>query len=156
MQMADAKPNPVFTMKMSSTSPSHARTDISVRDVETVVDEPEVRGGTNLGPSPTEFQLAALMSCTNVISNRLAHKMGLEYEGVSIEAECDFDRRGALIEAEVDTPFVAVRLAITVNSNATDEQIQQISDDLAKYCPIEKTMSGSGTKITKTWTVNRG
>ncbi len=154
--MADKKPSTIFTMKLSSTSPTHARTDISVRDVETVVDEPEVRGGTNLGPSPTEFQLAALVSCTNVIGNRLAGQMGVDWHGLSIEVEADFDRRGVLIEKEIDTPFVAVRMAISVDSNATDEQIQQISDDLARYCPIEKTMTGSGTMITKTWTVNRG
>ena len=50
--MADAavKAKTMVQMTMPGTCPTHARTDITVRDVETVVDEPKDRGGTNLGP----------------------------------------------------------------------------------------------------------
>ena len=44
----------VVTMKLEGAVKSHARTDILARDVESVIDEPTVRGGTNLGLTPTE------------------------------------------------------------------------------------------------------
>jgi len=39
----------VVHMKLEGSSKSHSRTDILTRDVESVIDEPIVRGGTNLG-----------------------------------------------------------------------------------------------------------
>ena len=47
----------VVHMKLEGSSKSHSRTDIITRDVESVIDEPIVRGGTNLGLSPTELSL---------------------------------------------------------------------------------------------------
>ena len=44
----------VVHMKLDGSSKSHSRTDIITRDVESVIDEPIARGGTNLGMSPTE------------------------------------------------------------------------------------------------------
>jgi putative redox protein len=43
--------------------PTHSRTEISVRDVKAVVDEPKEREGTNMGPTPTETMVAALIAC---------------------------------------------------------------------------------------------
>ena len=37
----------VVHMKLEGSSKSHSRTDILTRDVESVIDEPIVRGGTN-------------------------------------------------------------------------------------------------------------
>ena len=39
----------VVHMKLDGSSKSHSRTDIITRDVESVIDEPIARGGTNLG-----------------------------------------------------------------------------------------------------------
>jgi len=39
----------VVHMKLEGSSKSHSRADIIARDVESVIDEPVARGGTNLG-----------------------------------------------------------------------------------------------------------
>ena len=57
-------------MRVKGSSKSHSRADIISRDVESVIDEPEVRGGTNLGLTPTETLLASLIGCSNVITHR--------------------------------------------------------------------------------------
>ena len=75
--MATVKPNLVGRLKLHGNSRSHARTDISVRDVETTTDEPEQRGGTNMGLSPVETLMAALIGCTNVISHKIAARDGV-------------------------------------------------------------------------------
>ena len=51
----------VVTYRAKATCPSHSRTDIPVRDLVAVIDEPIERGGTNLGPSPTETALTCLL-----------------------------------------------------------------------------------------------
>ena len=67
----------VIKMKVEGAVKSHARTDILARDVETVIDEPNARGGTNLGLTPTETLMASLIGCTNVISHRIAESIGI-------------------------------------------------------------------------------
>ena len=44
----------VVTVHLDGACVSHSRTDVHVRDRVLVIDEPEERGGTNAGPSPTE------------------------------------------------------------------------------------------------------
>lgn len=140
-------------MRMTGTAASHARTDIAVRDLTAVIDEPEARGGTNKGLTPTETLLSALIGCTNVISSRLAERDGLRLEGMEIAARASFDRRGAALEADVAVPFPAIALDITLRSDATPDQLDRLKRDLATHCPIARVLRAAGTEITETWTV---
>lgn len=142
----------ITEMKMSGKARSHARTDIGVRDVEAIIDEPEARGGTNKGLTPTETQIAALVGCTNVITQRLAHRDGVEIGDLQIEALTKFDRRGASLEEEIDLPFPEVTLEITLATDASEAQLEKIKSDLGRYCPIAKMMRAAGTTITENWT----
>ena len=94
----------VVTYRATAACPTHARTEIPVRDLTVVIDEPTERGGTNLGPSPTETAMAALIGCTNVIGHKNAHRLGIDLGEVTIKADCQFDRRGVLMQEEIDLP----------------------------------------------------
>jgi uncharacterized OsmC-like protein len=151
--MNTVKVKTLNTPKMDAVCVSHARTDLSTRDVTIHIDEPEARGGTNLGFTPTESVVAGLLGCTNVISNRIAHSIGVEFEGMEIKCDYDFDPRGAQLKMEVDLVFHEIRMNISVKSNATPEQIEKIRTDLAKFCPVAKLFTGAGGKIVDTWNV---
>jgi putative redox protein len=151
--MAEAKVKTTVTMKLEGSCPSHSRSDVSVRDVELVIDEPTERGGTNLGPSPTETMMAALIGCTNVISNKIAEGMGVKFHRVDISAAAAFDRRGVTLQAEVDVPFPEITLDINVTTDANQDQIKEIQTELAKFCPIAKVIRGGGSVINENWTI---
>ena len=68
--MANVKPKNVVDMKVSGQAVTHAQTDVTVRDLTVIVDEPEPRGGTNLGATPTETVAVALAGCLNVMGHR--------------------------------------------------------------------------------------
>lgn len=54
-------PDNIVTNRARGVSLSHSATEIHIRDLATVIsDEPPSRGGTNKGPSPLEYILAAL------------------------------------------------------------------------------------------------
>ena len=95
----------VVTYRAKAECPTHARTEIPVRDLNVVIDEPTERGGTNLGPTPTETAMTALIACTNVIGHKNAKRLGIDLGEISIDADCKFDRRGVLMEEEIDIPF---------------------------------------------------
>lgn len=144
----------VVDIKMSGIAETHARMRISGRDLSAVTDEPAARGGTNQGFTPTETLVAALIGCTNVIATRIAEKMGLQVEDMKIDAHALFDRRGVMLEEELDVPFPEIALAISCRTDATPDQLAQWQRDLARFCPVSKVIRGSGTKITETWTVS--
>ena len=141
-------------MSMSATGETHARTKINIRDVGSVIDEPEARGGTNQGLTPTETLMASLIGCTNVISKRIAHKMGIELGEMDIQLSAKFDRRGTMLEEEIDVPFSEVTMDIEIDTDATEEQINMLKIDLAKFCPIAKVLRGSGVNIIENWIIN--
>jgi putative redox protein len=104
--MAVVKEKTVVTQRIHGDCPTHSRTEISTRDVRTV-DEPKERDGTNMGPSPTETLVAALIACTNVISHKCAKKHGVDFKSMSIDAESMLDRRGTQLLEEIEVPEVS-------------------------------------------------
>ncbi|WP_422383647.1 OsmC family protein [Roseibium album] len=130
---------------------SHSRMDVTIRDLTFSIDEPEVRGGTNMGPAPTEAALAALAGCTNVIGNKCAGKLGVDIGHLSIEITCEFDRRGVTLEEEIDVPFVALRQVVTSDGTATEEDLSRVASNVAKFCPLSKLFEQSGTALETIW-----
>lgn len=151
--MVNIKPKTTVPMRQSAVGDTHSRTYIKVRDVEVVIDEPIERDGTNLGITPTETLMSSLIGCTNVITKRIAHHMGIQCGKMEIELSAMMDRRGTMLMAEVEQPFSDVVMDITLETDATPEQMEAVKTDLSKYCPIEKVIAGSGVSITKNWTL---
>ena len=81
-------------MKMEGEANTHALTKMKVRDLSISTDEPVERGGTNTAPLPTETMLASLIGCTNVITQKIATKHGIDVLRLKIVATARFDRRG--------------------------------------------------------------
>ncbi len=153
--MVNIKQKTVVKVNIEGRCPTHSRTDIAVRDTETTIDEPVERGGTNLGPSPTETALAALVGCTNVIAQKIARKHGIEVQSMTVDLEATFDRRGVILEEEVEVPFPDIKLLINMTTDADDSLIETVKTELAMYCPVAKVFRNAGSKLTEEWTITR-
>ncbi len=129
--------------------------DISVRDVEYVIDEPAQRGGTNMGPAPTEAMLGALIGCTSVISQKIAKKIGVTFDEMSIELEATLDQRGVNLNTDVAVPFPKIILNIAVTTRASDEEMATIRSELQRFCAVATVFRAAGTNIVENWTVTR-
>ena len=154
--MAEKKAKTEVTMKITATCPHHSRADISVRDVEGVIDEPTERGGTNLGMTPTETLVAALIGCTNVITNKIANSYNMTIDGMDIDVEAQFDRRGVTLLDDVQVPFPSMVLNINIKSPNDVADFDKVKVDLQKFCPIAKVIRESGTEITENWNISKG
>lgn len=141
----------VVTYRVTAQCPTHARTEIPLRDLNVVIDEPVERGGTNMGPTPTETAMTALIACTNVIGHKNAHKLGVDLGVVTIDANCQFDRRGVLLEEEIDVPFPAVTLTVNCTTSASQDELTKVGQETAKYCAIAKLFEAAGTDLTVNW-----
>ena len=141
----------VVTYRATAACPTHARTEIPVRDLNVVIDEPSERGGTNLGATPTETAMTALIGCTNVIGHKNAHRLGIDLGDVTIDANCQFDRRGVLMQEEIDVPFPEITLTVTCNTPASQADLELVGVETSKYCAIAKLFEAAGTNLTVNW-----
>ncbi len=141
------------TVKLTASAqcPSHSLANVSTGDLQFAIDEPEARGGTNLGPTPTETALAALVGCTNVIGHKCAGSLGIDIGHLDISAVCDFDRRGVMLAESIDVPFQKIVLTVKASGAATPQELQQVADEVAKYCPLSILFKQAGTVIEENW-----
>ncbi|MEM7021111.1 MAG: OsmC family protein [Pseudomonadota bacterium] len=153
--MVNIRPKTTVRMRMKAAATSHSRTDVEVRDVASTIDEPVERGGTNLGLSPTETMMAALLGCTNTITHKVAAANDVDIQAMDLRLEADFDRRGVLLQEEVDLPFPQVTLHIDITTDADDAKIDTVKRQLAMFCPVSKVIRQSGSTVDEVWTVHR-
>ena len=146
--------NPVITMKMEGEANTHALTKMKVRDFSISTDEPVERGGTNTAPSPTETMLASLIGCTNVITQKIVTKHGIDVLRLKIVATAQFDRRGVSLEEEIRVPFPEIDLNIELTTHGDDVDVTVLQTNLSKYWPISKILRESGTNVNENWTIN--
>ena len=149
------KMKPYVRQIVSGTAESHSLTLLKTRDLVDVSDEPEERGGTNEGMSPTEFFESSLVACTNVISHKVAKKNGVNLMSYHITLDAGFNRYGVMLKEEVDLPFEDMVMTIDVMTDATDEDMELLAKELSMYCPISKMIIAAGTKLEIVWNITR-
>ena len=142
----------VVKVKLSGFASSHSHCVVNTRDLALTIDEPVERGGTNLGFSPTETAYAALVGCTNTIGHKCAEALGIDIGLLEFDMEVDFDRRGVLLQEEVEIPFKAVRLSVVASGPASAEQLAQVAAETEKYCAVSKMYKNAGTAVEVIWT----
>lgn len=139
------------TQRGTAECPTHSLTRWTTRDVTCTIDEPEERGGTNEGPAPTETAVAALVGCTNTIGHKCAAKLGVEMGALTIASRASLDRRGVLLEEEIDLPFPDVTLDVHAHGPATQAEMDRVGEMTAKFCAVSKLFVAAGTRVTVNW-----
>ena len=102
-----------------------------------LVDEPGALAGDDLGASPVEFALGALISCQIVVYRLYANALGIQVDDIDITAEGDLDARRLFgIDETVRAGFSEVRLDIRLSGPESDERYQQLRDVVDAHCPV--------------------
>lgn len=139
------------TLTAKADCPSHSLAEVAVRDLTQMIDEPVERGGSNKGFTPTDTALSALIGCTNVIGHKCATKLGIDIGHLQISAKCRFNRLGVTLAEEIDVPFEQIDLVVVSEGTATQDELNAVAAEVAKYCPLAKLFRGGGTFINEDW-----
>jgi uncharacterized OsmC-like protein len=111
--------------------------EVRVRDFSLTVDEPPVLGGTDKGPNPVEYALAALATCQEITYRLHADAMGIPVNEVSVTLEGELDLRGFFAAAEGVRPgFLWIEGKVSFDSPATPEELARLKQAVDEHCPV--------------------
>ncbi|HWA09323.1 MAG TPA: OsmC family protein [Opitutaceae bacterium] len=98
-------------------------------------------GGTGGFACSGDMLLEALVACTGVTLNAVATALGVPLRDAVIEAEGDLDFRGTLAVAkDVPVGLQRIRLLVTLDTDATEEQVANLLRLTEKYCVVLQTL----------------
>jgi putative redox protein len=117
-----------------------------------IVDEPTDGGGLDSGPTPYDYLLSALGSCTAITMRLYANLK--KWPLGRIEVELSHERVHAADCANCDLPDARLdRIHKTIRvtgGDLTPEQLQRL-EVISARCPVQKTLAG-GIAITTSFT----
>ena len=98
-------------------------------------------GGNGLSACSGDMLLEALVACAGVTLNAVATALGIELRDASLEAEGDLDFRGTLgVSKEVPVGFQDIRLRISVDTDASEDQVSTLVRLTERYCVVYQTL----------------
>lgn len=108
-------------------------------------------GGTGLSACSGDMLLEALVACAGVTLNAVATALGIKLRDASLQAEGDLDFRGTLgVSKEVPAGFQNIRLQVTLDTDASEEQLATLLRLTERYCVVYQTLAHPpALKVTK-------
>ena len=98
-------------------------------------------GGDGLSACSGDMLLQALVACAGVTLRAVATALGIAVHGGNVVAEGDLDFRGTLgVSREVPVGFADIRLRFALDTDATDDQLQNLLKLTERYCVVYQTL----------------
>jgi uncharacterized OsmC-like protein len=113
-------------------------------------------GGNGMLACSGDMLLEALVGCAGVTLGAGSTAIGVQINNGQITAEGEIDFRGTLgVSKEVPVGFTAIRLHFSVESDASDEQLQTLVKLTERYCVVYQTLV-KGVPVVTTFTLRQG
>ena len=98
-------------------------------------------GGSGNAACSGDMLLEALVACAGVTLNAVATALGITLRDASLEAEGDLDFRGTLgVAKEVPVGLQKIRLIVTLDTDAPDDQLANLLRLTERYCVVLQTL----------------
>jgi len=131
-----------FSVNAKSENPT--KTIVEARGFKLIIDEPESLGGTDDGPNPVEYVLAAFAGCLNVVGHVVAKEMGFKLDGIQFELEGDLDPARFLGKSYAERAgYKEIRINIMPNTDVDKETLDKWLTIIKDRCPVSDNISNS-------------
>jgi len=128
---------PDVVIKVEASSISRKRVEVTAGKFVMNVDEPERLGGTDTGPNPLEYLLAALAGCLNVLGHAVAREMGFTIESMSVSIEGSLDPVAFTGRKPGVRPgYQEIRVHFSLKTSATQDILNSWAEAIEARCPV--------------------
>ncbi len=118
------------------------RTEILSNGFPLIADEPASVGGTNTGPTPYDYLLTSLGSCTAMTLRMYADRKGWPLESVTVKLTHTKVHARDCVECESEAGFADhIDREISLEGLLSREQRERLAE-IADRCPVHKTLHG--------------
>jgi uncharacterized OsmC-like protein len=101
-------------------------------------------GGSGAAACSGDMLLEALVACAGVTLRAVATALGIGVRGGTVRAEGELDFRGTLgVTRDAAVGFRAIRVQFSLDSDATEEQLDNLLRLTERYCVVYQTLSNS-------------
>ncbi len=114
--------------------------EATVRGFTLVQDEPESVAGTGLGPTPTDYFVASVALCENVVFARTAALNDLDVEALETTVTGTWDLKGLFEIGDADSAFQTVVVETRVRTKSPVEQAVEVARQTHRRCPVHQTL----------------
>jgi uncharacterized OsmC-like protein len=98
-------------------------------------------GGDGLSACSGDMLLQALVACAGVTLRAVATALDIPVQGGTVVAEGDLDFRGTLgVSRQAAVGFADIRLRFELDTDATEEQLQNLLKLTERYCVVYQTL----------------
>jgi putative redox protein len=122
--------------------------EVKSRQHVSIVDQPPVMGGKDLGPTPLEYLFVSLAGCIVTIGHIVAKQQNLPIRNISVRVEGELDTDVLMGKSTaVRAGFTGLKVITTIDGDMSKEEKEKflhtvdarcpISDNIANITPIE-------------------
>lgn len=120
------------------------RTECKAGKHTIVIDQPAASGGTDTGPTPLDYMLAALGGCIGAVGRIVASQRRLAVRGfrVSLTGELDTDRLlGKTSAGRVG--FSVISAQVSVDGDLTPAEKAALVHEIDERCPVSDNLQAA-------------
>jgi uncharacterized OsmC-like protein len=115
--------------------------EAKVRTFTLVQDEPESVWGTGKGPTPTDYFIASVGFCENVIFARNASMANLTIDSLETTVTGTWDRRGLFEIDGVKPSFKTITVETKIKTKDPVQKVIEVANQTHRRCPVHATLS---------------
>lgn len=128
------------------------KTSNEIRHFDPVImDEPAALGGTDLGPNPMEYVVAALNGCKGVMIPLVAQEQNFQFTNIEFETTGIIDTKGLMGETDVSPHFQKIRFTVHLTTNESDEKIEKLKKEVERRCPVYNLFVSANIPVDIKW-----
>ena len=133
-----------LTFGIHAKSENPTKTVVEARGFKLIIDEPEELGGTNAGPNPVEYVLAALSGCLCVVGHLVAKEMGFTLRGIDFSLDGDLDPAKFMGKSmQGRAGYNSVRVGVMPDADADRETLENWLKVVESRCPVSDNIANA-------------
>lgn len=116
------------------------RSEATVRGFTLVQDEPVTVAGTSQGPTPTDYFVASVAFCENVIFARTAALSDVNLEALETTVTGEWDQKGLFEIDGSDSFFQRILVETRVKTTSPPNHVVHVAQLTHRRCPVHQTL----------------